>query len=161
LILPDAVLYEILPGIISPYDPERVQPASYDVALGPNLKVFTRGRHVVDPRDPVDSIMVSVVISEEAPYLMEPGDFLLGATAERIQMPHDLVAKLEGRSTIGRLAVEVHKTAGHIDPGFGKPDPGNVTLEIKNDGPLTIILTPGLIIGQLIFFRMLGNAMHP
>jgi dCTP deaminase len=161
LILRDRSLHPLLPTVISPFNPERVRPASYDVALGPWLKIFKSGHHVVDPEISVEELMAPVMISRAAPYLIQPNEFILGATVERVSMPPDLVVKVEGRSTVGRLGLTAHITAGHVDPGFGTPQPGNITLEIKNEGPLVVMLRPGLVMAQLVFHRMDGSAARP
>lgn len=139
---------------VDPFDPARVQPASLDVLLGSTLRVFPRGA-TVDPFGPLPSDL-----SREVPtdgYVMSPGEFLLGSTVETLSLPDDIAARLEGRSTLGRLGLTVHVTAGYIDPGFR----GQITLEIANLGPWGLRLRAGQPIGQLVFERMSSPVERP
>lgn len=131
-------------------EPEQVQPASLDVRLGHEFRFFSLSRVVIDSRDQetINKAMSrTLVATDGAAVKLEPGEFLLATTLERIKMPNDLVARVEGRSSIGRLGVCVHVTAGFIDPGFE----GRITLEISNMNRHPVILYVGQRIAQLAF----------
>lgn len=130
---------------IEPYRPEQVQPASYDVLLGPALRELL-------PDGAIDLAAVPqghtrlVEIGPDG-YLLLPGSFVLGSTVERVRIPNQTIARVEGKSSLARLGLTVHITAGFVDPGFR----GQITLELHNDGPRSLILRPGLPIAQLTF----------
>ncbi len=136
---------------IEPIDPEDIQPSSVDVHLGPKFQVFRNSRYpYIDPAVEQSGLMELVTASAEAPFVLHPGEFVLGATIERIVLPDDLVARLEGKSSLGRLGLLIHSTAGYVDPGWE----GTLTLELSNVANLPILLTPGMPIGQISFMRM-------
>lgn len=138
----------------------QLQPASVDLRLGREFLVYHAARvSCLDPQDP-DSIaaaMDSVVVAAGAAFVLHPGEFALGTTQERVRMPHDLVGMVDGRSSIGRLAVVVHATAGFIDPGFE----GQITLELSNIGAIPVKLYPGMRIAQIALHLMTSAAERP
>lgn len=144
-------------GLVAPYLPENVQPASIDVRLGNEFRVFERDSTThIDMADPAD-ITKLVKIADDDYFLLHPGEFVLGSTVERVCMPTDLVSRIEGKSSVGRLGLMVHVTAGYIDPGFV----GNVTLEMTCLHPLPIMLRPGRLIAQISFHSMASPAEKP
>lgn len=138
----------------------QIQPASVDLRLGQEFVVY-RLPHMacIDPRDEqaMSKISQRVSIEEGDAFVLHPGEFALGATVEKVSIPADLVARVEGRSSIGRLAIVVHATAGFIDPGFQ----GNITLELSNLGRCAVKLYPGMRISQVVFHTMLSPAERP
>lgn len=143
--------------LIEPYTPEQVQPASYDVRLGNDFKIFERDHNTaIDLSDPVD-ITKHVHIRNGDFFTLHPGEFVLGVTQEFVNMPNDLVSRIEGKSSVGRLGILVHVTAGFIDPGFRGP----ITLEMASLHPLPVKLRPGKLIAQLSFERMASPAAQP
>lgn len=142
-------------------DPElQIQPASVDLRLGRRFVVY-KLPHVpcIDSRDPasVSEYTEEFIIDEGAAFTLHPGEFALGSTVERVRVPPDLVARVEGRSSIGRIAVVVHATAGFIDPGFD----GEITLELSNLGRCAVKLYPGMRISQVVFHTMTSPAERP
>lgn len=148
--------------VIEPLDdPElQIQPASVDLRLGSKFIVY-KLPHVpcIDTRDPksVTGYTEEIVIPEGEAFVLQPGEFALGSTYERVRVPDDLVARVEGRSSIGRIAVIVHATAGFIDPGFD----GEITLELSNLGRCAVKLYPGMRISQVVFHTMTSAAERP
>lgn len=142
-------------------DPElQIQPASIDLRLSRQFLVY-RLPHVpcIDSRDPhsVTGYTEEIVIDEGGYFVLQPGEFALGSTYERVRVPANLVARVEGRSSIGRIAVVVHATAGFIDPGFE----GEITLELSNLGRCAVKLYPGMRISQVVFHTMTSPAERP
>jgi dCTP deaminase len=143
---------------VDPYDPELVQPSSIDVRLGTKFLVFRNTKRAyIDPRQPADDLMELIEVGDGELMYIHPGEFLLGATLETVRIPIDLVARLEGRSSLGRLGIVIHSTAGFIDAGFE----GTLTLEISNLANLPIGLIPGMRIGQVSFMQMTTPAERP
>ena len=148
--------------VIDPLDdPElQIQPASIDLRLGPKFVVY-KLPHVpcIDARDPnsITGYTEEIVIPENEGFVLQPGEFALGSTYERVKVPNDLVARVEGRSSIGRIAIVVHATAGFIDPGFE----GEITLELSNLGRCAVKLYPGMRISQVVFHTMTSAAERP
>ena len=143
---------------IAPYDETLVQPASVDIRLDNQFRVFRNYRYsCIDPKAPQDEHTEIVEARGDEPFVVHPGEFILGNTTERITLGHDLVGRLEGKSSWGRLGLIVHATAGYIDPGFD----GNITLELSNVANLPILLYPGMKIGQISFFAMSTPADRP
>lgn len=148
--------------IVDPIDdPElQIQPASIDLRLDSEFVVY-RLPHVpcLDARDPdsIEAYTSKIRMAEGEPFVLHPGEFALGSTYERVKVPADLVARVEGRSSIGRLAVVVHATAGFIDPGFE----GQITLELSNLGGCAVKLYPGMRISQIVFHTMSSAAARP
>jgi dCTP deaminase len=143
---------------VDPYDPELIQPSSIDVRLGTKFLVFRNTKRAyIDPRQPADDLMELIEVGDGELMYIHPGEFLLGATLETVRIPIDLVARLEGRSSLGRLGIVIHSTAGFIDAGFE----GTLTLEISNLANLPIGLIPGMRIGQVSFMQMTTPAERP
>ena len=136
---------------IEPLDPEDIQPSSVDLHLGSTFQVFHNSRYpYIDPSREQDGLTEPVESSSETPFVLHPGEFVLGTTIERIVLPEDLVARLEGKSSLGRLGLLINSTAGYVDPGWE----GRLTLELSNVANLPIVLMPGMAIGQISFFEM-------
>jgi dCTP deaminase len=144
---------------IEPFDPELVQPASVDLRLARTFLAFrtTSGRVSIDPKQPAEELMETVEVGPGEPLLLYPRQFVLGSTVERVRIPDDLVARLEGRSSLGRLGIIIHSTAGVVDPGWD----GHLTLEISNLAPLAVALYPGMRIAQLSLMRLDSPAEVP
>ena len=143
---------------IKPFDPAMVQPASIDVRLDRYFRVFENHRYPhIDPAQAQDDLTREVQAEGEEPFILHPGEFVLGSTYEEVSLPGDLAARVEGKSSLGRLGLLTHATAGFVDPGFS----GHVTLELANVATLPIKLYPGMKIGQFCFFRMSSASEHP
>ena len=143
---------------IEPWDPGRVQPASVDVLLGHTFRVFHNHRAAaIDLRDPPTHLTEQVEVADGEAFVIHPGEFVLGRTLEWVELPDDVVSRIEGKSSVGRLGLIVHATAGFIDPGFN----GSLTLEITNLTRIPIKLYPGLPIAQLSFMALDRPAERP
>jgi len=144
---------------IDPYDPTLLQPSSVDVRVDRYFRVFHNARYAyIDVREPQEDLTEEVVIEDDGkPFILHPGEFVLGSTLERITLPDDLVARLEGKSSLGRLGLLIHSTAGFIDPGWD----GHVTLELSNVANLPITIYYGMKIGQLSFVQLTEPAESP
>ncbi len=143
---------------LDPYDPAMVQPSSIDVRLDRFFRLFDNHRYpYIDPSQEQPELTRLVEVDPEEPMVLHPGEFVLGSTYEAVTLPDDVAARLEGKSSLGRLGLLTHSTAGFIDPGFS----GHVTLELSNVATLPITLWPGMKIGQLCFFRLSSPAEHP
>ena len=143
---------------IDPLDDAAVQPSSLDVRIGSTFRVFANHRHLaIDPHQVQPDLTDVVAKGDDEPFVLHPGEFVLGSTLERITLPDDLVARLEGKSSLARLGLVVHSTAGFIDAGFD----GEVTLELSNVATLPILLHPGMRVAQLAFFQLDGPAENP
>jgi dCTP deaminase len=137
--------------VIDPYDEALVQPSSVDVRVDNRFRVFQNSRYpYIDVRQPMEDLTELVEAQGEEPFILHPGEFVLGQTLERVTLPNDLVARLEGKSSLGRLGLLIHSTAGFVDSGFS----GNLTLELSNVANLPITIYPGMPIGQMSFMRM-------
>jgi dCTP deaminase len=144
--------------VVDPWDESLVQPASVDLRLGNSFRVFHNHRvTAIDLRDPPRNLTEEVVIEEGDPFAIHPGEFALGRTLEAVEIPDDVVARIEGKSSLGRLGLIVHATAGFVDPGFK----GTLTLEITNLTRVPIKLYAGLPIAQLSFMALDAPAEHP
>jgi dCTP deaminase len=144
--------------VIDPYDPTMVQPSSIDVRLDRFFRVFENHRYPhIDPSEEQPDLTRLVEPVGEEPFILHPGEFVLASTYEVISLPDDIASRLEGKSSLGRLGLLTHSTAGFIDPGFS----GHVTLELSNVATLPIKLYPGMKIGQLCMFRLTSPAEHP
>ena len=142
---------------LMPYDPRMIQPASIDVRLGNQFRVLRSGRQeVIDPYEFVDNMELTTMEDGE-PFVLHPADFVLGTTFELVTVPHNLVCRIEGKSSIGRLGLLIHTTAGFVDPGFS----GHVTLEFANLANMPMRLYPGMKIGQLSFMYLDKAALAP
>jgi dCTP deaminase len=143
---------------VEPFDPALIQPASIDVRLDSSFLVFRNTRRAfIDIKKPTEDLMELIKVADDEPMFVHPGEFLLGSTLEQVRVPDNIVAQLEGRSSLGRLGIVIHSTAGFIDPGFE----GHVTLEISNLANLPVTLYPGMRIGQISFLRMTTPAERP
>lgn len=143
---------------LEPYDVAMVQPSSVDIRLDRFFRVFENHRYPhIDPMADQPDLTRAVEPEGDEPFILHPGEFVLGSTYEVISLPDDIAARLEGKSSLGRLGLLTHSTAGFIDPGFS----GHVTLELSNVATLPIKLWPGMKIGQLCFFRLSSPAEHP
>ena len=144
--------------VVDPFDEAMVQPSSVDVRVDRRFRVFHNARYpFIDVRQPMEELTEPVEISEDEPFILHPGEFVLGQTLERVRLPDDVVARLEGKSSLGRLGLLIHSTAGFVDPGFD----GHITLELSNVATLPIILHPGMKIGQLCLFALSSPAEQP
>ena len=144
--------------VIEPYVPDAVQPSSLDLHLANRFRVFRNNRTaVIDPRADQPELTELVEIDGDEPFILHPGEFVLGSTLERIRLPDDLVARLEGKSSLGRLGLLIHSTAGFIDPGWN----GQVTLELSNVSNLPITIYPEMKIGQISFVQLTEPAESP
>jgi dCTP deaminase len=134
-----------------------VQPSSIDVRLDRFFRVFNNSRYThIDPALQQDDLTTQVEPDGDEPFVLHPGEFVLGSTLEVVTLPDDLAARLEGKSSLGRLGLLTHSTAGFVDPGFS----GHITLELSNVANLPITLWPGMKIGQLCMFRLSSPAEH-
>jgi dCTP deaminase len=144
---------------IDPYEPSLLQPSSVDVRVDRYFRVFHNARYpYIDVKEPQEELTELVTIKDdERPFILHPGEFVLGSTLERVRLPDDLVARLEGKSSLGRLGLLIHSTAGFIDPGWD----GHVTLELSNVANLPITIYHGMKIGQLSFVQLTEPASAP
>jgi len=143
---------------LQPYEPSLIQPSSIDVRLDRWFRVFNNQRYThIDPSVQQDDLTTLIETVDNQPFVLHPGEFVLGSTLEVFTLPSDLAGRLEGKSSLGRLGLLTHSTAGFIDPGFS----GHVTLELSNVANLPITLWPGMRIGQLCLFRLSSPASHP
>lgn len=141
--------------VIDPFTPDAIQPSSIDLHLDRRFRVFRNSRYpFIDVRADQPELTELVEISGDDPFILHPGEFVLGSTLERVELPTDLVARLEGKSSLGRLGLLIHSTAGYVDPGWE----GNLTLELSNVANLPITLYDGMKIGQISFQRLSSPA---
>jgi dCTP deaminase len=144
--------------VIRPYDARDLQPSSVDLHLDRSFRVFRNNRYpFIDVRAPQPDLTELLTVADDEPFVLHPGEFVLGQTLEWVELPDNLVARLEGRSSLGRLGLLIHSTAGYVDPGWK----GNLTLELSNVANLPIALYFGMSIGQISFFRMSSAAERP
>jgi dCTP deaminase len=130
---------------IEPFDADGVQPSSVDLRVDRYFRTFHNARYAY------------IEASDEGPFILHPGEFVLGSTYEQVRLADDLVARLEGKSSLGRLGLLIHSTAGYVDPGFE----GHLTLELSNVATLPITIYPGMKIGQISFFELSSPARSP
>lgn len=160
-VLSDGTITELVDAgriTIEPWDYSMVQPASIDLRLGDSFRVFHNHRVTsIDLRNPPANLTEEVAIDEGDAFVIHPGEFCLGRTLEYVELPDDLVARIEGKSSLGRLGLIVHATAGFCDPGFK----GSLTLELNNLTRVPIKLYPGLPIAQLSFMTLDRAAQKP
>ena len=143
---------------IDPLDESLIQPSSVDVRVDRYFRVFHNNRYpFIDVKQPQDELTELVEVQGDQPFVLHPGEFVLGSTLERVRLPDDLVARLEGKSSLGRLGLLIHSTAGFIDPGWN----GHVTLELSNVANLPITIYHGMKIGQLSFVQLTEPAAVP
>jgi dCTP deaminase len=144
--------------VLDPYDPAMVQPSSVDVRIDRLFRLFDNHKYAhIDPAEDQPELTRLVEVAPDEPFILHPGEFVLGSTYEAVTLPDNVAARLEGKSSLGRLGLLTHSTAGFIDPGFS----GHVTLELSNVATLPIKLWPGMKIGQLCFFQLSSPAEHP
>jgi dCTP deaminase len=143
---------------VDPLDEDAIQPSSVDIRLHPAFRVFANHRYrAIDPKAAQPDLTERVEVEGDAPFVLHPGEFVLGSTLERVTLGPDVVARLEGKSSLARLGLVIHSTAGFIDAGFS----GDVTLELSNVATLPILLYPGMRIAQLAFFPLDRPAERP
>jgi dCTP deaminase len=143
---------------IDPYDATCLQPSSVDLHLDADFRVFRNNRYpFIDVRAPQPDLTEPVTIGDDEPFILHPNEFVLGQTLEWVELPSDLVARIEGKSSLGRLGLLIHSTAGYVDPGWK----GNLTLELSNVANLPIALYRGMKIGQISFFEMSSPVERP
>ncbi|MGH3729493.1 MAG: dCTP deaminase [Micromonosporaceae bacterium] len=143
---------------LDPFEASLIQPSSIDVRLDRWFRVFNNTKYThIDPSRQQDELTSLVEVPDEESFVLHPGEFVLASTLEVVTLPDDLAGRLEGKSSLGRLGLLTHSTAGFIDPGFS----GHVTLELSNVANLPITLWPGMKIGQLCIFRLSSPAEHP
>jgi dCTP deaminase len=142
---------------IEPYDASLLQPSSVDVRVDRLFRVFHNNRYAFIDVKVEQAELTELVEVEDRSFILHPGEFVLGSTLERIKLPDDLVARLDGKSSLGRLGLLIHSTAGFIDPGWD----GHVTLELSNVANLPITIYPGMKIGQISFMQMTEPAATP
>jgi dCTP deaminase len=161
VVLSDRSIREEIEGgriVIDPFDEGLVQPSSVDVRVDRQFRVFQNSRYpYIDVRQPMDDLTELVTQEGDEPFILHPGEFVLGQTLEKVTLPNDLVARLEGKSSLGRLGLLIHSTAGFVDSGFS----GNLTLELSNVANLPITIYHGMPIGQISFMRMDQPVEHP
>ncbi len=144
--------------VLDPWEPAMIQPSSVDVRLDKYFRLFDNHKYpVIDPSKDQPELTRLVEVDPDEGFVLHPGEFVLGSTLEAITLPDDLAARVEGKSSLGRLGLLTHATAGFVDPGFS----GHVTLELSNVATLPIILWPGMKIGQLCFIRLTSPAENP
>jgi dCTP deaminase len=143
---------------VDPWEPSLVQPASVDLRLGSTFRVFHNHRtSAIDLRNPPSNLTEQIDVADDEAFVIHPGEFCLGRTLEHIELPDDIVARIEGKSSLGRLGLIVHATAGFCDPGWK----GTLTLELNNLTRVPIKLYPGLPIAQLSFMGLDAPALRP
>ncbi|MBM3933450.1 MAG: dCTP deaminase [SAR202 cluster bacterium] len=144
--------------IVTPLGEGCIQPASVDVHLGRNILVFRNSRRpFIDVRQDMSDLTEMVPTEDDKPFILHPGEFVLGTTLEHIEVPDDLVARLEGKSSLGRIGLLIHSTAGYVDPGWK----GHLTLELSNVANLPVTLYFGMKIGQLSYLRLTTAVENP
>jgi dCTP deaminase len=160
MILSDSSIKEELAAgriIIEPLEPTSIQPSSVDLHVDRYFRVFRNDTTpFIDPKEAQEDLTELVEVIDGRPFILHPGEFVLGSTLERVALPGDLVARLEGKSSLGRLGLLIHSTAGFVDAGWD----GHLTLELSNVANLPIAIYPGMKIGQLSFLRMTTAAEH-
>jgi len=161
MILSDrSIREEITAGriVIDPFDESCIQPSSVDLHVDRSFRVFANSRYAfIDVKSEMTDLTELVEVTDGEPFILHPGEFVLGSTLERVVLPDDLVARLEGKSSLGRLGLLIHSTAGYVDPGWD----GYLTLELSNVANLPITIYPRMKIGQISFFRLTTAADMP
>jgi dCTP deaminase len=144
--------------VIDPYDEAMVQPSSVDLRCDSGFRVFENHKYaLIDPKAPQEDLTTEVGATPDQPFMLHPGEFVLGSTLEIVGLADDVVGRLEGKSSLGRIGLLIHSTAGFIDPGFK----GQVTLELSNVANLPIAIYPGMKIGQVSFYQLSTAAENP
>jgi dCTP deaminase len=161
MILSDRTIREAIDDgriVIDPFDERCIQPSSIDLHVDSQFRVFANSRYAyIDVKDEMPDLTELVEVKPDEAFILHPGEFVLGSTLERVSLPDDLVARLEGKSSLGRLGLLIHSTAGYVDPGWD----GYLTLELSNVANLPITLYPGMKIGQISFFQLTTPAETP
>lgn len=143
---------------LEPLDMDLLQPSSFDVRIDRFFRLFDNHKYAfIDPSEQQDDLTRLVEVAADEPFILHPGEFVLGSTYEFVSLPDNIAARLEGKSSLGRLGLVTHSTAGFVDPGFK----GHVTLELSNMATLPIKLWPGMKIGQLCFFQLSSPSETP
>lgn len=143
---------------VEPFEEKMIQPSSLDVRLDRFFRVFENHKYsVIDPSLEQAELTREVAVAPEDHFILHPGEFVLASTYEIITLPNDIAGRLEGKSSLGRLGLLTHSTAGFIDPGFS----GHITLELSNVANLPVKLFPGMKIGQLCLIKLTSAAQHP
>ncbi len=143
---------------LEPLDMSLLQPSSFDVRIDRFFRLFDNHKYAyIDPSEPQEELTRLVEVAPDEPFVLHPGEFVLGSTYEFVKLPDNVAARLEGKSSLGRLGLVTHSTAGFVDPGFN----GHVTLELSNMATLPIKLWPGMKIGQLCFFQLSSPSETP
>jgi len=143
---------------LDPLEMGLLQPSSIDVRLDRFFRLFDNHKYAfIDPAEQQDELTRLIEVDPTEPFILHPGEFVLGSTYEFVTLPDDVAARLEGKSSLGRLGLLTHSTAGFVDPAFK----GHVTLELSNVATLPIKLWPGMKIGQLCFFKLTSPSEHP
>lgn len=156
----ETIKQEIQSGriVINPLDPSSIQPSSVDLHLDKYFRVFrNHSTKVIDVKENQEDLTELVEVSDTEPLILHPNEFVLGSTLELVSLPDDLVGRLEGKSSLGRLGLLIHSTAGFVDPGWS----GHLTLELSNVANLPITLYPKMKIGQISFLKMTTKAQNP
>ena len=144
--------------VIEPFDERMIQPSSVDLRVDRTFRIFANTRYpYIDVRQPMEDLTEEVDVKDGEAFILHPGEFVLGSTLERVTLPDDLVARIEGKSSLGRLGLLIHSTAGVVDAGWS----GHLTLELSNVANLPITIYPGMKIGQLCLFEMTSPAERP
>ncbi|HEY1329985.1 MAG TPA: dCTP deaminase [Actinomycetota bacterium] len=144
--------------VIEPFEPRNLQPSSVDLHVDRTFRTFHNARYpFIDVKQEMTELTELVEVEGDTPFILHPGEFVLGSTLERVAIPDDLVARLEGKSSLGRLGLLIHSTAGYVDPGWD----GYLTLELSNVANLPITIYPKMKIGQISFFRLSSAADRP
>jgi dCTP deaminase len=144
--------------VVDPFESDMVQPSSVDLRVDRTFRVFHNARYpYIDVRQPMEDLTEVVEVKPDEPFILHPGEFVLGSTLERVTLPNNIVGRIEGKSSLGRLGLLIHSTAGFVDAGWS----GNLTLELSNVANLPITIYPGMKIGQLCLFRMTSPAERP
>ncbi|MEY3129142.1 MAG: hypothetical protein RL405_462 [Actinomycetota bacterium] len=143
---------------LEPLDMSLLQPSSFDVRIDRFFRLFDNHKYAyIDPAEPQEELTRFIEVAPDEPFILHPGEFVLGSTYEFVKLPDNIAARLEGKSSLGRLGLVTHSTAGFVDPGFN----GHVTLELSNMATLPIKLWPGMKIGQLCFFQLSSPSETP
>ncbi len=143
---------------VEPLGENAIQPSSIDLRLARQFRIFrNHTRAIIDVKEDLSDLTELVEMDDDQPFILHPGEFVLGSTLERVKVPNDLVARIEGKSSLGRLGLLIHSTAGFVDAGWN----GQLTLELSNVASLPITLYPSMKIGQMSFMQMTTEADHP
>lgn len=161
MMLSDRTLREALESgriEVDPLAPKAIQPSSIDLRLGAQFRIFrNHTRAIIDVKQDLSDLTEMIEMGSDEPFILHPGEFVLGSTFERVKVPDDLVARIEGKSSLGRLGLLIHSTAGFVDAGWN----GQLTLELSNVASLPITLYPSMKIGQISFMQMTTPADQP